>query len=566
MEGSIVSNGTSKNKKNKKAFKEEQQPDNEVVPEQPIEEPVIAETTEKKKKKKSKRKAQDESETPSVVVEQTETPEAAIEPPKQEKKKKKKKTEETEVVAETTVQNEGKEEVKEAFDVESYREKNRISASNKEYTPIVNFETLLPSLPSKVGEYLTHFGFKAPSLIQSEVWGYLFSKPELLRSDVVAIAETGSGKTLGFLIPTLSALVQQRESEKKQEKFRKPKILVLSPTRELAQQTFDTVKLAEKYVDVRGVCVYGGAPKEAQVALLKKGMDIVIATPGRLLDLSDDGSCQLDQVQSLVLDEADRMLDMGFEKDIRAIIARLPAKRQTLMFSATWPQAIQALALQFQSKPIKITIGSDDLVANHSITQYVEVVDDTQKPEKLSGLLRKYHKGKNNKVLVFVLYKKEAVRVEQSLLKQGYNVTSLHGDKPQSQRQQAMDEFKSGKVPLLVATDVAARGLHVTDVEYVINYSFPLTIEDYVHRIGRTGRAGKTGVSHTLFTTFDKHHAVDLVNILREAKQQIPEPLTKLMSAGSKKKEHKMYGQHYKEVDMIGSAPKHVKFGGDDDD
>jgi len=514
----------------------------------------IADVVSKKRKNKKVPKEEEVVPEPEVVAE----PE--IEQPEKKKKKKK-----TKVPEEVTPTNEGKEEVKEVFDVNSFREKNRISTTNNAYSPIVQFENLLPSLPSKVGEYLTHFGFKAPSLIQSEVWGYLFSKPELLRSDVVAIAETGSGKTLGFLIPTMSAILQQRESEKKQEKHRKPKILVLSPTRELAQQTFDTIKLAEKFVDVRSVVIYGGAPKEPQISALKKGMDIIIATPGRLLDLSEDGSCQLDQVQSLVLDEADRMLDMGFEKDIRAIISKLPSKRQTLMFSATWPQAIQALALQFQTKPVKITIGSDDLVANHSITQYVEVVDDTQKPEKLTTLLRKYHKGKNNKVLVFVLYKKEAVRVEQTLSRQGYNVCSLHGDKPQTQRQQAMDEFKSGKVPLLVATDVAARGLHVTDVEYVINYSFPLTIEDYVHRIGRTGRAGKTGVSHTLFTTFDKHHAVDLVNILREAKQEIPEPLTKLMSAGSKKKEHKMYGTHYKEIDMIGSAPKHVKFGEDDD-
>lgn len=241
------------------------------------------------------------------------------------------------------------------------------------------------------------------------------------------------------------------------------------------------------------MCLYGGVSKESQASALRGGVDIVVATPGRLLDLCvNDGLLDLSHVQYLVLDEADRMLDMGFEKDIRAIVKLLHASRQTLMFSATWPEEIQKLAHDFLSKPVKVTIGSADLSANRSVTQLVDVLDGQEKDAKLLELLRKYHSTKKNRVIIFALYKKEAVRLEEYLNRKGYKAQGLHADKKQWERTQTLEQFKDGSMPLLVATDVAARGLDIPNVEYVINYTFPLKIEDYVHRIGRTGRAGKT--------------------------------------------------------------------------
>jgi ATP-dependent RNA helicase DBP3 len=238
--------------------------------------------------------------------------------------------------------------------------------------------------------------------------------------------------------------------------------------------------------------VYGGVSKEGQISALRQGVEIVVATPGRLLDLVNDRALDLSHVQYLVLDEADRMLDMGFEKDIRAIVKMLHAQRQTLMFSATWPEVIQKLAHDFLSKPVKVTIGSADLSANKSVKQIIEVLDGQAKDARLLDLLRQYHSSKANRVIIFALYKKKAIRLEEFLNRKGYKAQGLHADKKQWERTQALEQFKDGSKPLLVATDVAARGLDIPNVEYVINYTFPLTIEDYVHRIGRTGRAGKT--------------------------------------------------------------------------
>jgi ATP-dependent RNA helicase DBP3 len=275
-----------------------------------------------------------------------------------------------------------------------------------------------------------------------------------------------------------------------------------------------------------------------------------------------EGSVSLQNVSYLILDEADRMLDLGFEPDIRKIVASITKPRQTLMFSATWPTAIQQLASEFLQRPVRVSIGSEDLVASHSVTQFVEVVDDRQKDARFLDLLKQYHSSRKNRVLVFVLYKKEAVRVEQMLYSRGWKAVAIHGDKDQANRSKAIENFKSGQIPLLIATDVAARGLDIPGVEYVINYSFPLTVEDYVHRIGRTGRGGNKGVSHTLFTQFDKGKAGELVNVLREAKQEIPEALLKF-GTHVKKKEHALYGAHFK-ADANGGAPMraaaHVKF------
>jgi ATP-dependent RNA helicase DBP3 len=266
----------------------------------------------------------------------------------------------------------------------------------------------------------------------------------------------------------------------------------------------------------------------------------------------------LTQIEYVVLDEADRMLDMGFEKEVRAILEATPKSRQTLLYSATWPQEIRELAREFlNDRPIKVNIGSDDLEANGRVSQEVEVVSDPRSRDgKMVNLLKKYTsdpkwkgKGKEVRILVFVLYKKEATRVETTLKRAGWRACGIHGDKSQEARTAALADFKSGKVPILVATDVAARGLDIPNVEYVINYSFPLTIEDYIHRIGRTGRAGKHGVSYTFFHQGDKARSGELVNVLRQAKMPVPANLMKF-GCTVKKKEHKLYGAFHKDVDM----------------
>jgi ATP-dependent RNA helicase DBP3 len=228
-----------------------------------------------------------------------------------------------------------------------------------------------------------------------------------------------------------------------------------------------------------------------------------------LNDLINEGAADLSKVSYLVLDEADRMLDKGFEEDIRRIIGACPSKetRQTLMFTATWPQSVRELASTFMKQPVKITIGDrDDLRANVRIKQTVEVVDQRAKEQKLLQLIKQHQSGanKNDRILVFALYKKEASRIEGFLRSKGCRVAGIHGDLSQPQRTEALGRFKSGECPLLIATDVAARGLDIPNVKLVINLTFPLTIEDYVHRIGRTGRAGADGMAYTFFTEHDK--------------------------------------------------------------
>lgn len=287
--------------------------------------------------------------------------------------------------------------------------------------------------------------------------------------------------------------------------------------------------------------MYGGVDKRAQIKECRNGLDMVVATPGRLLDLVEEGSIDLSNVRYFVLDEADRMLDMGFERDIRRIAESIHKDRQTLMFSATWPFVVQKIAKDYLNNPVRVTIGSTDLNANQNVQQIVEVIEPKLKDGRLRELLRKYHDRKN-KVIVFVLYKKEAARVETMLINNGWNAIGIHSDKTQDQRTRALDSFKTGKCPILVATDVAARGLDVPDVEYVINYTFPLTIEDYVHRIGRTGRAGKKGISHTFFTSFDKSRSGELIHVLKTAKQEVPKDLFKFGTAIKKPKQDESIG------------------------
>ena len=421
-----------------------------------------------------------------------------------------------------------------------------MSISSKGFKPILSFDQL------KVNESLLKplKNFEKPTPIQSITW------PCLLKGkDTIGIAETGSGKTLSFALPGLERHVLNDDDSSEVT------ILVIAPTRELAVQTYENVHNLNV---VNSICLYGGVSKDDQKKTIKKLKPrVVVGTPGRLLDLVNDGGLNLSNVKYLVLDEADRMLDQGFEKDIRAIIGNTPKERQTAMFSATWPQSVRALASTFMIDPVRVTVGSEELTANKRVEQVIEVLDDQrQKDWKLNNHLKQIRKEKGDaRVLIFALYKKEASRIENTLRRNGHGVGAIHGDLSQGQRMKALEDFKFGKVPLLVATDVAARGLDIPNVEVVINVTFPLTIEDYVHRIGRTGRGGKSGKSITFFTDNEKHLAGELQKLLREGGYEIPEGLKKF-PAVIKKKEHSAYGAFYKDIggDEDAKKPKKITF------
>ncbi|KAL6921496.1 hypothetical protein ACHAPO_004807 [Fusarium lateritium] len=420
--------------------------------------------------------------------------------------------------------------------------------------PVLEFHqlpatNLLEKKPSPFANY------KNPTPIQSASWPFT-----LAGRDVIGVAETGSGKTMAFALPCVEAISAI--------KHKHTKAVVVSPTRELAMQTYEQMASVAALNRMKCVCLYGGASKDDQRNLLNRGADIIVATPGRLKDFMSDGTVDLSHAAFAVLDEADRMLDKGFEEDIKMILSACPPreKRQTLMFTATWPQSVQTLASTFMVSPVKIAIGSGgketaggavELQANARISQSVEVVEPRGKEFRLLEVLKEHQQGskKNDRILVFCLYKKEATRIENFLSRKGIRVGGIHGDLRQEQRTRSLEAFKSGQTPVLVATDVAARGLDIPEVKLVINVTFPLTIEDYVHRIGRTGRAGKTGQAITFFTVEDKSHSGSLVNILRGANQPVPEDLLKFGTT-VKKKAHDMYGAFFKDVDMNAKSTK----------
>ncbi|MCJ1307826.1 RNA-dependent ATPase [Agyrium rufum] len=479
-------------------------------------------------------------------------------------------------------------------EVSSFLKTNFISITDpttpKPLRPIISFD----HLPFSCKTFTSSLsGFKTPTPIQSAVWPFLFAS-----RDVIGIAETGSGKTLAFGVPCISYILSSLSSPSKNPK-KTPKIrgksvphnspakaVIVSPTRELAMQIQTQMEVLAKAAGLESTCVYGGVAKDPQIEALKTA-HIVVGTPGRLNDLIDSGDADLSNVGYLVLDEGDRMLDTGFEQDIRRIFAAIPAStkissssasetdgtidrpRQTLMFTATWPPSVRDLANTFLSSPIHVAIGADnptgDLRANTRITQLVEVVDPRAKEQRLLQIIRQHQnaspQAKTERILVFCLYKKEAQRVEQFLrFKGGMRVAGIHGDMSQAQRTASLASFKlppseKGSVTLLVATDVAARGLDIPAVKLVINATFPLTVEDYVHRIGRTGRAGATGKAITLFTEHDKGQSGALINVLKAAGQEVPEDLLKFGTT-VKRKGHEVYGAFYKDISAEGGIEK----------
>ncbi|KAG2160241.1 P-loop containing nucleoside triphosphate hydrolase protein [Suillus bovinus] len=454
-------------------------------------------------------------------------------------------------------------------EAEAFLEKHNITISTQTNSdaviPVISFDQL--NIPDGLRGAFT--GFNEPTPIQACTW-----PPALKGKDVVGIAETGSGKTLAFGIPALAQLIASPQKPKKKETT--ISVLVVAPTRELAIQTHDALSALGAPFGIASVAVFGGVPKDPQVKALANGNTdgkitrIVVGTPGRIIDLVNDGVCDLSRVNYLVLDEADRMLDKGFENDITKIISYTiqGEGRQTMMFSATWPEAVRRLASSFQHNPVRVTVGSDDLTANSRVEQVVEVFDDPrEKDNRLLKCLKDLsHKKTSRKgsdearILIFALYKKEATRIEQSLRRAGYDVGALHGDMSQTARMNALEKFKTGETGLLVATDVAARGLDIPNVGAVINYTFPLTLEDYIHRIGRTGRGGRSGKSITFFTGENHERALagELARVLREGGFDTQADNLKQFPMTIKKKGHAAYGAFFR--DDITAAPTKIVF------
>ena len=368
---------------------------------------------------------------------------------------------------------------------------------------------LLPELMRAIEDA----GYTTPTPIQLQAIPII-----LAGKDVMGGAQTGTGKTAGFTLPLLQRLARHASSSP--SPARHPvRALILAPTRELAMQVHQSVLTYSKHLPLRSVCIYGGVDIRPQIAELREGREIVVATPGRLLDHVQQKSVTFSFVEVLVLDEADRMLDMGFIPDIKRILAMLPKERQSLLFSATFSNEIKNLADNMLKAPQLIEVAKRNTVIE-TITHRVYPVASELKRSLLVHLLT--HDGENVKqVLVFVGTKFGASRLAVYLERQGIAADAIHGDKSQQQRTEALEAFKSGKIRVLVATDVAARGLDIDDLPHVINYELPHTAEDYIHRIGRTGRAGKQGDATSLFAPEEGQRLADIERLIKRPIERV---------------------------------------------
>jgi len=383
------------------------------------------------------------------------------------------------------------------------------------------------AFPREIREELKRAGFPAPSQIQAWTWPL-----GVKGKDIIGIAATGSGKTLAFLLPAFT----QMDEEGHRPERDGPGLLVMSPTRELAQQTEVEATRFGKSIGFRCVAMYGGAPKGQQMSKYRMGVHSVIACPGRLNDFLEGGQIKLDRVGTLVLDEADRMLDMGFEPQIRKILNKIPRKRHTLFFTATWPKEVRQLASEILTRPYKVMIGNrDELKGNQDIIQLVRIVDAMDKARQIDMLLREAglgHPYSAGKALVFCNTKRMCEQLSNQLARQGLPCTSIHGDKDQMQRDDALNGLKNGRFKVLVATDVAARGLDIKGVGLVLNFDPANNTEDYVHRIGRTGRAGAKGYAVTFLSSSEGNKAHGIVEVMERTNQEISPELRALASTG----------------------------------
>ncbi len=360
------------------------------------------------------------------------------------------------------------------------------------------FGLLLP----KIGQAVSEAGYETPSPIQEQ------SIPSLLKGhDMIGCAQTGTGKTAAFALPILQYL----EINKKRGSSGKPPVLILAPTRELAAQIRDSFEKYGKHTKARHTVIFGGVGQNPQVQTMRRGVEVLVATPGRLLDLMNQGHIKLSSVEIFVLDEADRMLDMGFIHDIKKVIAKLPKKRQSLFYSATMEPAVVSLARTLVDNPTYVTITPDKPTVE-LIEQKIMFVDKDKKEKLIVKLMQD---PKMDRVMVFVQMKHVANRVTEKLEKHGIKAAAIHGNKSQTARTKALASFKAGKVRVLVATDIAARGIDVDNVTHVINYNMPVEPETYVHRIGRTARAGNDGDSISFCSAPERDYLRAIEKLLR---------------------------------------------------
>jgi ATP-dependent RNA helicase RhlE len=350
-------------------------------------------------------------------------------------------------------------------------------------------------------------GYETPTPIQAQAIPSMLQKKDILGS-----AQTGTGKTAAFAIPILQLLSQERKNEKGRKQI---KALIVTPTRELAIQIGESFRNYGKYLYLKHTVIYGGVKQFMQTRELKRGVDILIATPGRLLDLMNQKYVDLRSIQIFTLDEADRMLDMGFLPDVKRIIEKLPEKKQSLFFSATMPPAIADLTKRLLVDPVRVAVAPTSSTAE-KIEQKVYHVDKNNKKSLLIHVLKD---TQIKSALVFTRTKRGADRVARIIKQAGINAESIHGDKSQGARQRALQSFKNKRVRILVATDIAARGIDIDELSHVINYEVPNVPEDYVHRIGRTGRAGAEGIALSFCDYTEKKYVRDVENLI---KKQIP--------------------------------------------
>ena len=369
---------------------------------------------------------------------------------------------------------------------------------------------LAPELLQAISEQ----GYTDPTPIQAQAIPIV-----LAGNDLMGGAQTGTGKTAAFTLPLLQRILPFASPSP--SPARHPvRILMLAPTRELAIQVYESVKTYSKFVPIRSLCVYGGVDIKPQIAEIRMGVEVLVATPGRLLDLVEQKCLNFGSVQALVLDEADRMLDMGFVPDVTRIINLLPQQRQSLLFSATFSEEIKRLADKMLKSPVLIEVAKRNTVSE-TITHRVHPVAADAKRALLVKLLRS---SEFNQVLVFTRTKIETNKLARELQRAGIAADSIHGDKSQLDRLKALEAFKDGTILVLVATDVAARGLDIDDLPHVINFELPHTPEDYIHRIGRTGRAGKQGTAISLVSAHEVQYLVDIERLIKIQVEQIIVP------------------------------------------
>jgi ATP-dependent RNA helicase RhlE len=354
------------------------------------------------------------------------------------------------------------------------------------------------NLDARLQAGITRAGYRDATPIQTQ------AIPMVLKGeDLIGTAQTGTGKTAAFVLPMLHKLLSGPRNQ--------TRALIVTPTRELAEQINETIRVLAAGTGLRSASIYGGVGASPQIKALRSGVEIIVACPGRLLDLANQRAARLDRVEIMVLDEADRMFDMGFLPDVKRIIKLVPVKRQTMLFSATFPKEIEELASQTLTNPKRVSVGMS--APAHTVSHALYPVSQGLKTVLLLEMLKR---TKTGSVLVFTRTKHRAQKVARQIEREGYSVTSLHSDRSQSQRQSALKGFREGRYQIMIATDIAARGLDVENISHVVNYDMPDTADAYIHRIGRTGRAERTGDAFTLTTPEDYGMIQTLERVMKQ--------------------------------------------------